>query len=355
MAVVLSELSRNQDSAYRGLVVEEPEAHLHPQLQAVLLRYLESIEGVRKGASIAASGSESAETLLSDTSGSAEVLSCSFETTSELPVQVFVTSHSPNFASIADLSSLICLVETDKGVASFLPRTVVFGKGKREKLQRYLDITRAELFFARRIIFVEGAAELMLVSVLAQKCGYDLRDHAVSLISVEGLNFDCFMPLFGKDKIEIPVAVITDADPTEETGGMPKPVYPAPGDIITPSANTRSMLALEDELMKVFHGLKTLEYDLALFEPNRTLMIKTLQSLHPKIGADVQTAVNAATNDRAKAKALFRGMFERESGNVSKGRFGQALAQEITASTERFTAPSYIAKAIKHVCEGAAN
>jgi putative ATP-dependent endonuclease of OLD family len=42
MAVVLSELARNQESAYRGLIVEEPEAHLHPQLQAVLLRYLEN-------------------------------------------------------------------------------------------------------------------------------------------------------------------------------------------------------------------------------------------------------------------------------------------------------------------------
>ena len=164
MAVVLSELARNQESAYRGLIVEEPEAHLHPQLQAVLLRYLENIKAMQEP--IATSPNN-------------------------IPVQVFVTSHSPNFASIAKLSSLICLTETDEGVSSFLPRSVVFGKGKREKLERYLDVTRAELFFARGIIFVEGAAELMLISVFAQKCGHCLRDHAVSLISVEGLNFDC--------------------------------------------------------------------------------------------------------------------------------------------------------------------
>ena len=66
---------------------------------------------------------------------------------------------------------MVCLTETDEGATTFLPRSVVFGKGKREKLERYLDVTRAELFFARRIIFVEGAAELMLVSVLAQKAG----------------------------------------------------------------------------------------------------------------------------------------------------------------------------------------
>src|SRR3546814_8320710 len=33
MAVVLSELAKNPEASYRGLIIEEPEAHLHPQLQ----------------------------------------------------------------------------------------------------------------------------------------------------------------------------------------------------------------------------------------------------------------------------------------------------------------------------------
>lgn len=351
MAVVLSELTKNPDSCYRGLIVEEPEAHLHPQLQAVLLQYLESIKAVD----------------------------------GEKPVQLFVTSHSPNFASIANLDSLVCLFETGGSVATFFPRNVVFEKGKREKLERYLDVTRAELFFARRVIFVEGAAELMMVDALAKRIGCDLRRHGVSLISVEGLNFDSFLPLFGGKALKIPVAVLTDADPVvpkpvkkaddaadpgvaaapvgaEAVGaGDPpedevddaEPVYPAPGDVITVSANTAKMKACEDAHVKVFYGLKTFEYDLALEPANREPMLAALKELHPKIAVALTATVNAAVDDAAKAKALFCGMFERPRNNVQKGSFAQALAQVIADPKQPFTVPAYIQNAIKHACQAA--
>lgn len=318
MAVVLSELAKNLEASYRSLIIEEPEAHLHPQLQAVLLGYLETIKAVD----------------------------------GEKPVQLFVTSHSPNFASIADLDSLACLVDTGITVETFFPRTIAFGKGKREKLERYLDVTRAELFFARRVIFVEGAAELMLVSVLAKKCGFKLREHGVSLISVEGLNFDSFLPLFGEKALRVPVAVLTDADPSDDLGdgNEPQAQYPAPGDVVKVSNNTAKMKENEDSFVKVFHGLKTLEYDLALHADNRTAMLVALKELHPKIGEAVEASVSAATDDAAKARALFSGMFERKQSNVQKGRFGQALAQVLAHGAE-CKVPDYIRNAIVHACQ----
>lgn len=351
MAVVLSELTKNPDTCYRGLIVEEPEAHLHPQLQAVLLQYLQSIQAVD----------------------------------GEQPVQLFVTSHSPNFASIADLDSLLSLVDTGTAVETFLPRSITFDKGKREKLERYLDVTRAELFFARRVIFVEGAAELMMVDALAKRMDCNLRQHGVSLISVEGLNFDSFLPLFGDNALKIPVAVLTDADPVapkapsapetaapiastaplatppastddseDEEDEDAVPVYPAPGDTIIVSANTAKMKTREDDHVKVFHGLKTFEYDLALEPENRTAMLKALGELRPRIAKSLTTRVAAEVGDAAQAKALFCGMFERKQSNVQKGSFAQSLAQVISDKTVPFKVPAYIQAAIKHVCKVAA-
>jgi putative ATP-dependent endonuclease of OLD family len=320
MAVVLSELARNSDAAYRGLIVEEPEAHLHPQLQAVLLRYLASLQEVE----------------------------------GEQPVQLFVTSHSPNFASNANLDCLVCLVESEGLVETFFPREVRFGNGKREKLERYLDVTRAELFFARRVIFVEGAAEMMLIDALATAAGFDLRGHGVSLISVEGLNFDSFLPLFGENALKIPVALITDADPSGVVvpGQPAQPLYPALGAAVQVSDNTANMLELQDRYVRVFHGVKTLEYDLALHPNNRTAMLSALAEFHPQIAEGLEGVVNVAPDDAAKARALFCGMFERPSTqkNVQKGRFGQSLAYVIGEGAA-CEVPPYILDAIAHVCQ----
>jgi len=319
MAVVLSELAKNADAAFRSLIVEEPEAHLHPQLQAVLLRYLSSIEIIA----------------------------------GEKPVQVFVTSHSPNFASIADLDSVTCLVGGTNDVEIFHPRSIKFEKGKREKLKRYLDVTRAELFFARRVIFVEGAAELLLVALFARRSNLDLRNHGVSLISVEGLNFDSFMPMFGEKAIRIPVSIITDADPERVAGddGKKVAVYPATGEAVTVSDNTKAMKSLEDEFVKVFYGQKTFEYDLALTERNRTAMLAALKDIHPLIGRELEKAVAEQQDDRSKATVLFKGMFERDQNNVQKGKFAQALAARVEEDNLDIEVPSYILEAIKHACK----
>jgi putative ATP-dependent endonuclease of the OLD family len=329
MAVVLSEMVKDPTAAYRGLIIEEPEAHLHPQLQVVLLEYLKTIK----------------------------------KEEGEGDVQLFVTSHSSNFASIAKLNSLTCLVEHEGVVKSYFPRNAKFSlspaehKKKQKKLERYLDITRAELFFARRVVFVEGAAELMLVSALAKRAeaGFDLRQHGVSIISVEGLNFDCFLPLFGHAGLPIPVSVITDGDPAKEDDSSSKTVsvYPDLNDEVDVSDNTQSLINRSDDFISVFYGVKTLEYDLALHECNRNVMLDALADTNPGIAKALRMEVATAGTNQEKAKALFCGMFERGSGlkNIQKGRFAQALAYQLSQDAIEFIVPDYITNAVKHVCK----
>ncbi|KPW03626.1 ATP-dependent endonuclease [Pseudoalteromonas sp. P1-8] len=329
MAVVLSEMIKDPSAAYRGLIIEEPEAHLHPQLQVVLLDYFQAIAASKV----------------------------------EKSIQLFVTTHSSNFASLANLENLTCMVDRNSSVKVFNPREATFdpsptkAEKKRKKLERYLDVTKAELFFARKLILVEGTAELMLIGVLAKQLDYDLQKYAVSIISVDGLNFDCFLPLMGQEKLAIPVSVITDADPTkEDSSGNKKtvPLYPSANDNVIASDNTRVLKGQECELVKVFFGVKTLEYDLALYEDNRSVMLDALSEIHPLIAKSIKDEVNDKTTDQEKAKALFCGMFERGDGlkNVQKGQFAQELAYQVSNTSANFVVPGYIRDAIKHVIEG---
>lgn len=310
MAVVLSELAVSKDSAYRALLVEEPEAHLHPQLQAVLLDYLRSVETPAEG---------------------------------EKAVQVFLTSHSPNFAALADIDSIACVYEEAGTIEAFFPREIKFEKRKKEKLQRYLNVTRAELFFARRIILVEGAAELFLVEVMAKQLNIDLKKHAVSVISADGLNFDAFMPLFGEKALKIRVAVLSDSD---EAG------HPALGAAPLLSAAANAIKGASNDYVKTFFSAKTFEYALAQHPENRPTMLAALKDIHPGIGDELETQVEGAAAAE-QAEVLFKGMFDRGIGktNVQKGAFSQALAQTVLVDGKELIVPPYIADAFTFVCE----
>ena len=69
------------------------------------------------------------------------------------------------------------------------------------------------MFFARRLLLVEGDAEVLLIPALARQQGIDLADIGVSVVSAAGLNFEIFLPFIRGDVLGIPAAILTDGDP----------------------------------------------------------------------------------------------------------------------------------------------
>lgn len=176
------ELKRQIDENRRDhtlLAIEEPEAHLHPHLQRSVYRHL--FAGIRSG-------------------------------DAESPLSIVLTSHSPHIASIAPLRSFLLLKdEGDRGTVGRSTASIDLTEEETEDLGRYLDVTRAEMLFARGILLVEGDAEKFLIPRFAEALGHRLDHLGITVCSVAGTNFTPYVKFLSA--LGIPFAVITDWDP----------------------------------------------------------------------------------------------------------------------------------------------
>ncbi|MCH5304435.1 MAG: AAA family ATPase, partial [Ruminococcus sp.] len=166
------------------LFIEEPEAHMHPQMQQTFISYLESF--IKK--------------------------------LSHKHIQIFITSHSAHIANTIDFSKIRYAQKNLKGVIyKDLNAFAVEDTKNISFIKKFLTISKCDLFFADKAILIEGAAERILLPDIINKCktnGFKLKSQYYTLVEVGGayaFKFIKFLEFLG-----IPGLIITDIDPIKE-------------------------------------------------------------------------------------------------------------------------------------------
>lgn len=317
-ATVLGDLKNRKQfepETYIALLIEEPEAHLHPQLQNVFFRYLNDLD--------------------------------------KIGFQLFVTSHSPTITAKADLNSLIILKNQGNNISALSIRDTELDDNNKIFLSKFLDVTKSQLLFANGAIFVEGISEALLLPVFARLMNtdgkYDLDKNGIEIVNVNGVSFEHFAKLFNamdeRKRLSTRAAIITDSDP----------------DIITGKKSDRATNAeaLEKGLLKVRFAEKTFEHDMFLKDKsNRDLLLEIYSNMHPRTNIEKGSSYIEHANEflkklmsnKDKSELAYRLAINLELQLTAFNNAAKEKEQEKSEETSiHFKIPDYIIKAIKWV------
>jgi len=220
------------EEGLRLALIEELEAHLHPQAQLRVINALRDIEA---------------------------------------KTQFILSTHSTTLASNIPLENLILCYKNPDGSSIFSLQKEETGleEDDYEFLYRFLDATKSNLFFARGVIIVEGDAENILLPSIAKLLDRSLYKYGVSIVNVGSKALLRYVKIFRRSNgssLPVNVAVVTDLDiaQTENEDGeivQEKAELDRKDEITKLETEYNSQ---EDENIRVFNSpLWTLEFDLA--------------------------------------------------------------------------------------------
>jgi putative ATP-dependent endonuclease of the OLD family len=221
------------------VLVEEPEAHLHPQLQATVMQLIQEL--------------------------------CEHPTEGTDHLQVIATTHSTQLAASVDLERLVIMrvgkaYRLGRDHTKLEPADYAF-------LRKFLDATKANLFFAHAVLLVEGHAEQLLLPTLARLIGRPLTENGVSIVNVGHRGLFRYSRIFQRrrgDPLDIRVACVMDSDLKSGWAEIADSYSGESKDITAGRASDRqrALRRLYDgKPVKAFPSTQwTLEHDIALTE-----------------------------------------------------------------------------------------
>lgn len=325
LALKLLEVELEVAENVRGhslLAIEEPEAHLHPHVQRRVFR---SFLRPRLHQPPVENDDPNQDRT------------------------VILTTHSPHIASVAPLNSLVVLRSSGSPTETDAHSTLGAGLTTTdvEDLERYLDVTRGELLFAKGVILVEGEAETYLIPAFAKVLGYDLDELGISICSVAGTNFLPFVKLLGEKSLRIPFSIITDEDPVD---GKPPLAHNRVLSLVSAidpkykySADTPTLFdeATSDGVFVTGHTL-----EVAIFKCGRKVSItKTIEELSRN-----KKARQRAASWRDKPESLDADRLLSDVEAIGKGRFAQRVASRLS-KVKGNACPDSVKEAIAYVAE----
>lgn len=310
------------------LAVEEPEAHLHPQVQRLVYRHFLAEPEVP-----ADDDDEEDEAV-------AEAQGASLMTT-------ILTTHSPHIASIAPLRSIVLLrrggEDGDRTLGVSTAQTPLTAADEAD-LQRYIDVTRGELFFARGIVLVEGDAERFLVPAFAEELDIPLDRLGISVCAIGGINFAPYVKLLGPSGVAIPHVILTDLDPMEGRRPLARRRIETLLGLTRPGRDYAVMEEAEifrrGERRGMFVNTSTLEIE--LFAAGLARRMGRILRSELSLAQATRDRIDGWVADPATVDTVrLLDLIER----VGKGRFAQRLAGRATAAT----CPAYIRAGLEFI------